>query len=61
MGWEAGGWRSRAHYTPAVRGLAKGKRLQKVKQLDDVAQVIADIVGIKESLTLVVVAMKYLG
>ena len=56
-----GGWRSRAHYTLAGRGLAKGKRLQKVKQLDDVAQVIADIVGIKESLTLVVVAMKYLG
>ena len=56
-----GGWRSRAHYTPAVRGLAKGERLQKVKQLGDVAQVIGDVVGVKESLTLVVVAMKYLG
>ena len=56
-----GGWRSRAHYTPAVRGLAKSQRFQTVQQLGYVAQVIADIVGIKESLTLVVVAMKYLG
>ena len=61
MGWEAGGWRSRPHYTPAVGGRAKGERLQKVKQLGDVAQVIGDVVRVKESLTLVVVAMKYLG
>ena len=56
-----GDWRSRAHYTPAVRGLAKSQRFQKVKQLGDVAQVIGDVIGVKESLRLVVVAMKYLG
>ena len=61
MDVEAGDSRSRAHYTPAVRGLAKSQRFQKVKQLGDVAQVIGDVVRVKESLTLVVVAMKYLG